>query len=160
MSVRSRLCELLDQHRATYAVLMPPVPEGGRGSSRPAGLPARPMAATVVIAHGGVLSLAVLPANLRVDLPRLSAALRDPVGLADEREVAAAFPDCEAGAVPPFGVLYGLKTYVDESLTHERTITFKAGTHAEAIRMPFEEYRRVAAPVVLWLAESLAETEG
>ena len=63
-------------------------------------------------------------------------------------------------AVPPFGVLFGLKTYVDESLTHERTITFHAGTRTDAIRMQFEDYRRVAAPVVLWLAESLAETEG
>ena len=111
---------------------------------------------SVVIRHGGAFSLAVLPETSRIDLPRLSAALRDQVSLADPREVKAAFQDCEPDAVPPFGVLYGLKTYLDESLTHERTITFCASTRADTIRMPFEEYRRVAVPVVLWLAESMA----
>ena len=62
--------------------------------------------------------------------------------------------------MPPFGCLYGLKTYVDESLTHDRQLAFHAGSHTEVIRMPFEDYRRVAAPVVLWFAELLARTEG
>jgi len=160
MSAHPRLLDFLDRNRATYAVLAQPVSDTGPQAALSSRLLVRSPAATVVIRHGDVLSLAVLPANLRVDLPRLSAALRDSVVLADEREIAAAFPDCEVGAVPPFGALYGLKTYVDESLTHERTITFRAGTRTATIRMPFEEYRRVAAPVVLWLAESLAETEG
>lgn len=160
LSIDSRLRELLDQHQATYAVLPDPpaVPQPATGAPwRPA---TRTLARAAVIRQGSGLSLAVLPVSSRVDLARLSAALRDQVGLADEREIASAFPDCEGGAVPPFGVLFGLKTYLDESLTHDRHIHFSAGTRAETIRMPFEEYRRVAAPVVLWLAQSLAEAEG
>jgi Ala-tRNA(Pro) deacylase len=155
MFVYPGLRELLEQHSATYAVLPAPVadPSSGDGAAR---TPPRSVTRTMVIRQGPGLSLAVLPEHLRLDLPRLSAALRDQVRLADEREIAAAFPDCDADAVPPFGVLYGLKTYVDESLTHERHIIFHAGTRSGVIRMPFEEYRRVAAPVVLWLAESMA----
>lgn len=160
MSVHAGLRELFDRQRATYAVLpppaIPPPPNGARDSRVPPRAMARTMARTVVIHLGSGLSLAVLPEHSRVDLPRLSAALRDPVRLADAREVAAAFPDCDPDAVPPFGVLYGLKTYLDESLTHDRHIHFHAGSVSAVLRMPFEEYRRVAAPVVLWLSESLA----
>jgi Ala-tRNA(Pro) deacylase len=58
--------------------------------------------------------------------------------------------------MPPFGSLYGLKTYVDESLTRDRQIAFNAGSHSEAVRMSFEDYRRLAAPVVLWFASEPA----
>ena len=156
MFVHPGLRELLDRQGATYAVLPAPSANPSAPAGRAPHTPPRSVARTMVIRQGSGLSLAVLPESLRLDLPRLSAALRDQVRLADEREIAAAFPDCEAGAVPPFGILYGLKTYLDESLTHERHIIFHAGVRSVVIRMPFEEYRRVAAPVVLWLAESMA----
>lgn len=143
MSVVARLRDLLDRERVPYEVLAH-----------------SPIAKVVAVRHGDTLSLAVLPAVARVDLDRLGAALRTRVELAPEPEIAAAFPDCETGAVPPFGALYGLKTYVDESLTHDRHVVFNAGTHVESIRMAFEDYRRIAAPIVLWFAESPARAEG
>lgn len=160
MSVVPRLRELLDRHSVSYAVVMHPAAHTAQQTAHAMHVPGRELAKVVVVRHGGEMSLAVLPAPARVDLPRLSAALRDRVELAPEHEIAAAFPDCEVGAIPPFGGLYGLKTYLDESLTHDRHITFNAGTHVEGIRMAFDDYRRVAAPVVLWLAESLAGAEG
>ena len=160
MAVLPRLRELLDGHGVPYTVLTHPSPRSAGVTARAMALPARELARAVGVRHQGVMSLAVLPSHARVDLPRLSAALRAPVELTPEPEIAAAFPECEPGAVPPFGGLYGLRTYLDESLTHDRQITFPAGTHTAAIRMGFEDYRRVAAPVVLWLAESLAGAEG
>ncbi|MGH7729904.1 MAG: aminoacyl-tRNA deacylase [Candidatus Eiseniibacteriota bacterium] len=158
MSVSPRLRELLDREGVRYQVVTHTPAFTAQETAHSLHLPGRELAKVVVIRHGGTLSLAVLPARSRVDLERLGAALRDPVALASEAEIAAAFPDCEMGAMPPFGSLYGLKTYVDESLTHDRHVVFNAGTHVEAIRMPFEDYRRVAAPIVLWFAESLAGT--
>ena len=154
MSVGSRLRELLDLHQAKYQVVPhdpAPIPHE---AARSLYVPGRELAKVVVIRHAGALSLAVLASHSRVELERLSAALRDEVSLASEAESASAFPDCEVGAIPPFGSLYGLKTYLDEALTHERHIGFIAGSPTESIRMPFEDYRRVAAPVVLWFAES------
>ena len=160
MSVIPRLRELLDRHGARYQVLEHSPAYTAQETAHSMHLPGREIAKVVVIRHGGALSLAVLPAQSRVDLERLGAALHDQVVLAPEAEIAAAFPDCEMGAMPPFGSLYGLKTYLDESMTHDRHVAFNAGTHVEAIRMPLEDYRRVAAPIVLWFAESLAGAEG
>lgn len=160
MSVVSRLRELLDGQGVSYQVLTHPPAYTARQTAHSMHLPGRELAKVVVVRHGGTLSLAVLPAHARVVLERLGAALRDEVTLASEAEFAAAFPDCETGAMPPFGTLYGITTYLDESLTHDRHIAFNAGTHTEAIRLALEDYRRVASPVVLWFAESLAGAEG
>ena len=160
MSVSPRLRELLDQSGAKYQILTHPHATTAQETAHSLRVPGRETAKVVVIRHGDTLSLAVLPAHSRVDLERLSAALRDDVALASEAEVAAAFPDCELGAMPPFGVLYGLKTYLDESLTHDRQIAFNGGTHTEAIRMPIDDYQRAAAPIVLWFADLPAGAEG
>ena len=160
MSVSTRLRELLDRHGAKYEVLAHSPAYTAQEAAQSKQMSGRDIAKVVVIRQGGAFSLAVLPAQSRVDLKRLGAVLREEIVLASEPEIAAAFPDCELGAMPPFGILEGLKTYLDESLTHDRQIVFNAGSRVEAIRMPFEDYRRVAAPVVLWFAESLAGAEG
>jgi Ala-tRNA(Pro) deacylase len=152
MSVSPRLREFLDRHGATYQVLADSSTHPARGAPHPR----REVAKVVVIRHGGGLSLAVLPAQSRVDLDRLGAALREDIVPATETEIATAFPDYEPGAIPPIGILDGLKTYLDESLTHDRQIAFSAGSRDAVIRMAIEDYRRVAAPVVLWFAESPA----
>lgn len=148
MSVSPRLREFLDRHGVTYQVLANSPPHATHA--------ARDAARVVVIRHGGGFSLAVLPAHSRVDLDRLGAALREEIVPASLAEIAMLFPDCDPGAVPPLGILDGLKTYLDESLTHDRQIVFHAGSRDIAIRVSFEDYRRVAAPVVLWFAESPA----
>lgn len=148
MSVSPRLREFLDRHGVTYQVLADAPPHAthtGRDAVR-----------VVVIRHGGGLSLAVLPAHARIDLDRLGAALREEIVPASLNEIAKVFPECDPGAVPPLGILDGLKTYLDESLTHDRQIVFHAGARETVIRMSLEEYRRVAAPIVLWFAESPA----
>jgi Ala-tRNA(Pro) deacylase len=160
MSVVPRLRELLDRLGVAYQVLTHSRAYTAQDTAHSMHLPGREIAKVVVIRHGDTLSLAVLPGPARIDLDSLGAALRTRVEPAPESEVAAAFPDCEKGAMPPFGLLYGLKTYVDESLTHDRHVVFNAGTHVEAIRMAFEDYRRIVAPIVLWFAESPARAGG
>lgn len=155
MSVCPRLREFLDRQGVTYVVVPNSATHPAR-EVRPGHAHGRELAKVVVIRHGGGFSLAVLPAQSRVDLERLGAALREDIVPATESEIATAFPDYESGAIPPLGILDGLKTYVDESLTHDRQIVFNAGSRDAMIRMPFEDYRRVAAPVVLWFAESPA----
>jgi Ala-tRNA(Pro) deacylase len=156
MSIAQRLREFLNARRATYRVVDHAPTFTAQETAQTLHTPGREIAKVVVVRHGGKLALAVLPAQARVDLLRFSSVLRAPVSLASEAEFTAAFPDCEAGAMPPFGNLYGLQTYVDESLTHDREIAFNAGTHTEAIRMAFDEYRRLAEPVVVWFAEEPA----
>jgi Ala-tRNA(Pro) deacylase len=105
------------------------------------------MAKTVLLRTGHGYMLAVLPATRRVDLDRLRQELDgEQVGLATEGEMGQLFPDCERGAVPPFGSLYRLPTLVDESLAADEKIVFEGQTHEDAIRMAYRDYEAVEHP--------------
>jgi Ala-tRNA(Pro) deacylase len=98
----------------------------------------------------GALAMAVLPASYQVDLLALKrvVGVRD-ASLASAREFKQHFPDCETGAMPPFGNLYGIPVYVDETLTRDTEIAFNASTHLELIRMSCADFERLAKPIVL-----------
>ena len=105
------------------------------------------LAKTVMVHLDGRLAMVVVPAARRVHFGRLrqetgSAAAE----LATEAEFRDLFPDCEVGAMPPFGNLYGLEVYVDESLVSDADIAFNAGTHTEIVRMPYSEFERLVSP--------------
>ena len=102
-------------------------------------------AKVVMIKVDGELAMMVLPAHYQVDLDVLQFALdADTIELAREREFRHRFPRCELGAMPPFGHLYGLQTYMVPVFDRNREIAFNAGTHSEIIRMPIGEYLRLA----------------
>lgn len=93
--------------------------------------------------------MVVLPSACRLDLP----ALRDLAGrrhlsLAAEADFARLFPDCELGAMPPFGNLYGMPVYLDACFPKAGEIYFQAGNHHEVARLPFETYQRLVSPTV------------
>ncbi len=92
--------------------------------------------------------LAILPAPNHVRLDKLAAKVGKPVRLATEQEFSSLFPDCELGAMPPFGSLYNLPVYVDESLAVDEAIVFNAGTHRDAVRMRYDDFVRLAKPKV------------
>jgi Ala-tRNA(Pro) deacylase len=105
------------------------------------------LAKTTILKVDGKFCMAVLPAPCQVDLTRF----RDVTGaetvvLAAEEEFRKLFPECEAGAMPPFGNLYGLAVYVDERLAEDESIVFNAGTHTEAIRMAFADFDSLVKP--------------
>ena len=103
----------------------------------------------VVVRADGQWMMCALPASHRVDLRELREQLRaKDVVLADEQTLERLFPECELGAEPPIGKLYGMPTLMDESLVADETVTFQAGTHSDAVTMPLSDYRRVADPEI------------
>jgi len=113
-------------------------------------VPGKALAKTVLIWVDDKMSMAALPASYRVDKEQLREALGvDFIDLANEWEFRDRFPDCELGAMPPFGNLYGLDVYVAESLAEDDEITFNAGTHTELIRLSYEDFRRLVKPKVV-----------
>ena len=107
-------------------------------------------AKTVIVKIDGDMAMVVLPANRKIVLSELrEMMIGGKIQLASESEFQARFPDCELGAMPPFGNLYGLPVYVDRSLADEEEITFNAGTHREVIRMPFGEYANLVNPTIM-----------
>jgi Ala-tRNA(Pro) deacylase len=109
----------------------------------------RLVAKVVIVIADGKQVMLVLPAPVRVDLGRAAQALgASEVRLAREDEFATAFPDCEAGAMPPFGNLYDLPVWAERSLTADETIYFPAGTHADSMSLKYADFERLARPTV------------
>jgi Ala-tRNA(Pro) deacylase len=110
-------------------------------------------AKTVIACIDGRYAMVVLPAHRRVNWDRLRAALdATEVGLAKEEEMGDLCPDCDVGAEPPFGNLYGLPVYLSSEMTADERITFNAGSHEDAIRLRMADYQRLVQPRVIDLA--------
>ena len=111
-------------------------------------VPGRSVAKSVLVRSGETFTLAVLPATHRVDLGRLSEVLGvDGLRIATEAEVEVIFADCETGALPPFGRLYGLTTVLDASLSAVAEVVFVGNTRHEGVRMRYKDYERVEGPL-------------
>jgi osmotically-inducible protein OsmY/prolyl-tRNA editing enzyme YbaK/EbsC (Cys-tRNA(Pro) deacylase) len=118
-------------------------------------LPSQLMAKVVMAVADGELIMVVLPANHRADLAKVRAALgASELWLAKEHDFAHVFPDCELGAMPPFGNLYDLPVYVDATLTEQPSIVFQAGTHTETMRIRYADFARLVKPTVLDIARA------
>jgi Ala-tRNA(Pro) deacylase len=105
------------------------------------------LAKTVIVSIDGELAMAVVPASRHVDLLKLKEATgAQTVELAPEQNFSNRFPDCETGAMPPLGNLYGMKVYADVSLSNDQEITFNAGDHRDLIRMAWKDFARLATP--------------
>ena len=113
-------------------------------------VPGREVAKTVLLRADGDCDfvVAVLPANMNINPARVAFQVGGKVELATEFEIASQCPDCEFGALPPFGSRYGMKTLVDSSLAQDEEIVFEGDTHHEAIRMPFDEYEQLERPMI------------
>jgi Ala-tRNA(Pro) deacylase len=112
-------------------------------------VPGRHWAKAVVCFADGTPIQAVLPADHDVDLERLADLARaGEIRLADESELDWLFPECERGAMPPFGPLYKQRIFVDEALSEELNIVFNAGTHADAIVMRFSDFVVLTTPII------------
>lgn len=101
------------------------------------------VAKPVMLEADGELVMAVIPAPAMVDLDLAGEYLGAEARLADEATFAPRFPDCESGAEPPFGSLYGVRTIVDPILRRDERLTFRAGTHDTALRVRTEDYLAV-----------------
>ncbi len=151
----TQLKRFLDSNRVKYTTLVHPMAYTAQEIASLAHVSGQEFAKTVVVRADGELAMAVLPASYHVDLALLKAAAgAKKIALASEAEFRDRFPECDAGAMPPFGQLYGMPVFVEESLTEDKEIAFNAGTHRELIRMAYEDFARLAKPKVARFAAS------
>jgi len=113
----------------------------------------RQVAKTVVLRTGKNILLAVLPASYHVNPKKLAEFIGAPVELVPEQECGRLFPDCQPGAVPPFGELYGLPVYLDASLADDPEIVFSAGTLSDSISLGNADFVHLAKPRVCSFAD-------
>ena len=144
-----KLREFLDSQQIKYLVISHSLGYTAQGIAAAAHVSGKKLAKTVIVKLDGILAMAVVPASEHVDMDRLKMLTGcNCVEIASEKEFQNAFPDCELGAMPPFGNLYDMPVYADASLAEHEEITFSAGTHRELVRMHWEDMLRIVNPTI------------
>lgn len=145
-----QLKDYLDERHIEYAAIQHRRAYTAQEIAAAAHVPGKELAKTVVVKIDGELVLAVLPASSRIDLGLLKMILGvESAELADEKEFSGKFPGCELGAMPPFGNLYGMRTFVADCLTEDDEIAFNAGSHTELLRLAYEDFNDLVHPLML-----------
>ncbi|MEK6690175.1 MAG: YbaK/EbsC family protein [Nitrospirota bacterium] len=156
MAICKKLKEFLDQNNVKYQVAGHPEVYTAQEIAAALHVPGKELAKVVMIRsvedpthREGRFVMTVLPASWRIDMAKLKDILKaKDMKLATEEEFKDLFPDCEVGAMPPFGNLYGFDVYVDKALSEDDEIFFQAGNHIESIKMTYEDYSKLVKPKV------------
>jgi len=152
----TKLREFLDTNRVAYQVLAHPQAFTAQELAAVEHVPGKEQAKVVVLRSGSEFFMVVLPAPYHVDLQKARAATgKQNLVLATEKEFVSLFPDCEPGAMPPFGNLYNVPVWVDELLARDEEIVFNACTHTQAIKMKYADFARLVCPRVASLRREL-----
>jgi Ala-tRNA(Pro) deacylase len=147
--------ELLDQHGVAYEVHEHPRAVDANRLAQSEDVTGWDVAKPVLLAIGGQLAMAVVPAPVHVDLDKASDVLgHGDVRLATEDEFVSRFPDCEPGAEPPFGNLYGVPVFLDETLRERQRMVCRDGSHTESITLAVNDYVEVVAPEIVDVANT------
>ncbi|HEV8523729.1 MAG TPA: YbaK/EbsC family protein [Terriglobales bacterium] len=144
-----KLKKFLEEQKVKYVVISHSTAYTAQEIAAMAHIPGKELAKTVIVKLDDSFAMVVLPASLQIDLSLLKAAAgARTIALASEPEFKGKFPDCETGAMPPFGNLYGLPVFVEESLTKDKEIAFNAGSHKELVRLAYGDFERLVQPKV------------
>ena len=145
----SKVKEFLDTNHIHYNTITHPTSYTAQGTAAYAHVPGNELAKTVMVKVDTQLAMAVLPASCQIDLSAFKRITRaKSICLAAEPEFEMKFPDCDLGAMPPFGNLYGVPVYVEERLADDEDIAFNGGTHNELVRMKYGDFERVVNPII------------
>ncbi len=148
----TKLTEFLDNQRIKYVKITHSPAYTAQEVAAAAHVRGKELAKTIMVFIDGQMAMAVLPAQCIIDFDRFRKTIRaKTIELAAEAEFKDMFPDCEVGAMPPFGNLYGLEVFADESLKEDKKIAFNACSHSELIRLAYADFERLVKPKVLKL---------
>lgn len=152
-AIAKRLKQFLDDQSVSYDVIHHKRDYTAQETAAHTHTPGPEFAKTVFVEVDGEVAMAVLPAHHKVDMSKLRQELNaKELLLTSEDRIRELCPDCDVGAAPPFGNLYGLPVYLSRSLENDESITFNAGDHEEAIRLRLSDYLRLVQPHVVDLS--------
>jgi Ala-tRNA(Pro) deacylase len=148
-----RLRDFLDEQSVKYATISHSEAYTSQEVAASAHIPGKELAKTVMVRINGKMAMTVLPAPYKVDFDLLKEAIgANSIELAGEEEFRGMFPDCEDGAIPPFGNLYDMEVLVAESLAEDEEISFCAGSHRELIKLAYRDFENLVKPKVVRFA--------
>jgi|SRR3972149_7641468 len=144
-----KLIEFLDSNKIKYVSITHSSAYTAMEIAALAHVPGKELAKTVMIKINGHMAMVVLPATHMIKMDLLKKVVGDEnIRLASEQEFKDKFPDCEVGAMPPFGNLYNLEVYASDSLKDDEEIVFNAGSHTELIKMSYKDFERLVNPKI------------
>jgi Ala-tRNA(Pro) deacylase len=160
MKIPTQLIDCLNENKVHYEILHHPKAVTAQRIAQAEHVKGRHHAKVVMIKSGEQRLMVALPADHQIDLEKVGKVIGKTASLDSEKEFKSLFPDCAIGAMPPFGNLYGLPTFVDKRLAEQDYIVFEAGTHTDAIRMSYRDYEKIVKPQVEDLAIKLQPMKG
>jgi len=160
LKIPKQLIDCLNESKVRYEILHHPEAVTAQRIAQAEHVKGRHHAKVVMVKSGGQHLMTVLPADHQIDLEKVAKAIGKRASLDTEAEFKSLFPDCAVGAMPPFGYLYGVPTYVDKSLSQEDYIVFEAGTHTDAIKLSYRDYEKIVEPRVADLAIKMQPMKG
>jgi len=144
-----KLKKFLDDNNIKYVIIRHSPAYTAQEVAGMAHIPGKEMAKTVMASIKGKMTMFVLPASLKVDFSLLKKVVGETdIELANEEEFKYMFPDCEIGAMPPFGNLYNMEVWVEKSLSEDSEISFNASTHSELIKMEYKDFEKLVKPKI------------
>lgn len=156
MSLSDRFKKYLNNSNINYSVISHNPTYTAEELANELQVPEKDLAKTVIVKSDDGYAMIVLPASRKINLDYLKNAMgKKDIELADEAEFVNLFPDCELGAMPPFGNLYKIPVYVALRLSEDDEIIFNAGTHSDAIKMSFKDFKRLVDPRIAYFSEPL-----
>ena len=149
MECRAKLEKYLHDNGVEFQVMTHRTSYTAQETAAAQGVKGREVAKVAMVHADSRIVMLVLPASFRIDFAKLKGLLgaREP-RLATEEEFSGLFPDCNTGAMPPFGNLYDVPVYVDRSLAEDPEIVFPIGTHRETMKIAYKDYVRLAQPII------------
>jgi Ala-tRNA(Pro) deacylase len=145
-----KLKQFLDAEHVRYVSIVHSEAYTAQEVAQSVHLSGKALAKTVIVELDGEMAMIVLPADRKIVIQDLRDVTgSDRVRFASEEKFRQRFPDCETGAMPPFGNLYGMEVFVAEALTQRPEIAFNAGSHTEVIKMSYDDFERLVQPNVL-----------
>jgi Ala-tRNA(Pro) deacylase len=161
MAIAQSIRSFLTREKVPYTLVVHRAAYTAQQEAQVAHIQGRHWAKIVVCIADGQPIQAVLPAHLMVDLERLRDLARThSVRLASEAEMLGMYPECELGAMPPFGPIYSQRVFVDASLVGDPEIVFNAGTHTDAVCMHYNDFAEVVKPTVGAFARPFQRGDG
>lgn len=149
MGVLRRLKDYLDENKIKYVKITHSSAYTAQEIAASTHIPGKELAKTVIVRVNDGFAMVVLPASRRINFDQLKDVIgNNEIRLAEEDEFKGLFPDCEVGAMPPFGNLYNLPVYVASALTEDKEIAFNAGTHTDVIKISYSDFEKLVKPTV------------
>ena len=160
MQIPKQLIDCLNENNVEYEILHHAEAVTAQRIAQVEHVKGRHQAKVVMLKSGDEHLMMVLPADHQIDLEKVENVVGKPVSLETEDEFKSLFPDSAIGAMPPFGNLYGLQTFVDKHLAEQEYFVFEAGTHTDGIIISYRDYERLVNPKIEDLSIKLHPMKG